>query len=153
MSRLIDRGRSGAVLWPGDPPPIVKYPCKRERKSEDQEGSQLWKLVRLHEKALPALMLLTHVPNGGDRNAIVGAKLKAQGVRKGWPDYMLAVQTATSTGLALELKAVDGTVSDEQDKILRMLSAAGWRTVVAWGWEAAWDEIKRHAERAVWAPL
>lgn len=114
---------------------------------------QLWRVVKLHEKALLALMLLTHVPNGGDRNAIVGAKLKAQGVRKGYPDYLLPVQTATTCGLALELKAVDGSVDGEQDKILRLFSAAGWRTVVAWGWDAAWEEIKRHAERAVWAPL
>jgi hypothetical protein len=112
----------------------------------------LWRMVLMHESKLPALRLLAHVPNGGSRRPAEAAKFRAQGVRPGFPDYLLPVPTAASNGLAVELKACDGRVSEDQDRMLRLLAEAGWRTVVCWGWESAWDEIKRHADAAVWAP-
>lgn len=59
--------------------------------TEHAEACALMKLVRLHENRYPALKWLYHTPNGGKRRNIVAAKLKAEGVKTGVPDYLLPV--------------------------------------------------------------
>ena len=52
-----------------------------------------------------------HVPNGGKRDAVAGAKLKAMGALPGVPDLYLAWEGHT---LWIELKAPKGTVREPQ---------------------------------------
>lgn len=54
----------------------------------------------------------THVPNGELRDPRTAAKLKAMGVRRGWPDFILV----SPAGLlhSLELKRLGETLSEDQ---------------------------------------
>lgn len=63
-----------------------------------------------------------HTPNGGSRNRIEAARMKALGVKAGVPDLLLLID---GTLHALELKAAKGRVSAEQTAMLSSLSAAG----------------------------
>jgi hypothetical protein len=77
-----------------------------------------------------------HVPNGGARNMITGARLKREGVKKGVPDILIfdPPRRAQGVGVAIELKkAKGGTVSPEQVGWLAALNARGWITYVAHG--------------------
>lgn len=44
------------------------------------------------------------IPNGGERNVAVAARLKAEGVKPGVPDVFLPIPVFTSNGLWIEFK-------------------------------------------------
>ena len=50
----------------------------------------------------PELKMLYAIPNGGARNAITGALLKAEGVKPGVPDLCLPVARGKYHGLYIE---------------------------------------------------
>lgn len=85
---------------------------------------------------------LHHSPNGGWRAPATGARLKAAGTRKGFPDLILPMGRGGFVGLALELKAKDGRATQEQIEWLEMLSGEGWHASVAIGFDAAKDTIQ-----------
>ena len=116
--------------------------------TEHAEAVALMRLVRLHEARYPALRLLFAVPNGGARNKIVAAKLKAEGVRAGVPDYILPVPMGDHVGLAVELKTLTGYPSREQKDWIASLREQGWRAEVCRGAGAAWDVIRGYVESA-----
>lgn len=80
-----------------------------------------------------------HVPNGGMRNEVVAAKLKAQGVKAGVPDCLIFTPPPNRPevrGVAIELKRQKGApsnVSDNQKRWLGKLQDNGWLTFVAYG--------------------
>lgn len=87
-------------------------------------------------------LLWFHCPNGGQRNAIVGAKLKRQGVKRGVPDVLILDHppkhpASFVRGIALELKAKGGVVSTEQHAWLEGLKERGWVCRVAFGFDDA----------------
>jgi hypothetical protein len=101
-------------------------------------------IVGLHRGKYPEAGLLFAVPNGGERNTIVGARMKAEGVKRGVPDYVLPVARGGFHGLAIELKAKGGRVSPEQRQWLDALRAQGWAAYVAWGADQAWDIVRKY---------
>lgn len=87
-----------------------------------------------------------HVPNGGNRNAVTGAKLKRQGVKPGVPDVLIF---ETKGGIAIELKRKSGKPSDVRDtqkEWLNALSNRGWQTKVAYGADEAIDYLENIEE-------
>ena len=120
----------------------------RPKRSEHVEAVTLMRVVRLHEARHPQLRLLFAVPNGGDRNKIVAAKMKAEGIKAGVPDYLLPVPRSGFTGLAIELKSMTGCASREQKQWIADLRACGWRAEVCRGWESAWNVIRQYVEAA-----
>jgi hypothetical protein len=110
-------------------------------KTEHAEAVALMKLVKLHEGRYPDLQLFAAVPNGGDRHPIVAAKMKHEGVRAGYPDYLLDVPRGDFHGLRIELKSATGYTSREQKKWIERLRANGYRVEVCRGAEAAWGVL------------
>jgi len=119
-----------------------------EHPTEHVEATRLMRVVKLHEAKFPALRLLFAVPNGGDRNKLVAAKMKREGVKPGVPDYLLPVARGGFHGLAVELKSMTGCASREQKQWIEALRAEGWKVEVCRGWEAAWDVVKGYVEAA-----
>lgn len=79
-----------------------------------------------------------HVPNGLARTKAQGGIFKAQGLRKGWPDYGLDLPVGEYHGLRIELKAPNsGAPSAGQLDILRRLELVGFKCCVCWGFEEA----------------
>lgn len=67
--------------------------------TEAEEQIALFEWARLQTGRFPELALLYHVPNGGSRNKIEAARLRAQGVKSGVPDLCLPVARGASHGL------------------------------------------------------
>jgi hypothetical protein len=82
-----------------------------------------------------------HSPNGGQRSPVAGARLKAAGTRKGFPDLICTIRSGEFSGLAIELKAPGGRVTNEQTAWLDHLASQGWLTALCFGLEAAQQTI------------
>lgn len=99
---------------------------------------------------------IMHVPNGGQRNAIVAKKLKAAGTVAGYPDIMVFHAEALlalsrrngfgdrKCGLALELKVWSNKPTEEQLAVHRFLESAGWKVVVCYGLGEVENAVKSY---------
>lgn len=74
------------------------------------------------------------VPNGENRDAITGARLKRMGVKRGEPDIVIL---HNKRAIGLELKAEKGRTSPEQKAVAEAWTLAGSRYHVAKGYEEA----------------
>lgn len=77
------------------------------------------------------------IPNGGMRNKAVAGKLKAEGVKKGVPDWLFAVPHHTFHGLFIEFKTYGGKVRDDQLELATLLRQQGYNVIIAWSVEEA----------------
>lgn len=120
-------------------------PKPARRPSVDFEGREQTALMRWLLVRHPAAFEVTyHVPNGGRRDKVTGAKLKAQGVKAGVPDLVLAQARGGYFGLYIEFKATppnDAAVSKEQKQWVHSLTAQGYCAVVCKGMNEAIKEI------------
>ena len=86
-----------------------------------------------------------HIPNGGARNKITAARLKAEGVSAGVPDLCIPVPSSGFHGLFIEMKRKKGgSLSDAQKKWLRILDINGYQASVCKGAEDAIQTIERY---------
>ena len=85
---------------------------------------------------LPEFALFA-IPNGGHRHMLTAVRLKAEGVRKGIPDLMLATARGNWHGMYIEMKSVDGDVGPEQTEVLTYLYLEKYNARVAWGAQEA----------------
>lgn len=107
--------------------------------SEHSEQTALIEWWRMYArwKSLPECLLMA-IPNGGRRDAVTGARLKAEGVRAGVPDLFLAVPTRQAHGLWIEMKRQHGgRISDAQKSSMAALEAQGYACTVCKGWQEA----------------
>lgn len=107
--------------------------------AEHEEQKMLMKWWALAHKGYKCPEeLLFAIPNGGQRNAIVGAKLKEEGVRAGVPDLFLAFPVRPYAGLFIEMKRHEGgRVSPSQKVFIQALQSAGYYVAVCRGFEHA----------------
>lgn len=94
---------------------------------------------------IPDIELSFAVPNGGDRHPAVAAKLKAEGVARGVPDWLWPVARGGYLGLAIEFKASAGNPSKEQRERITAMHRAGWLAVICWDWIAAKRVVQGYA--------
>lgn len=98
-----------------------------------------------YQKKLDGIELAFAVPNGGERNAIVGAKLKAEGVKRGVPDVLWPVARGGFIGLAIEFKSPDGNPTKEQRDRIDRMQREGWYVALCWSWGAAARLVQGYA--------
>jgi hypothetical protein len=111
------------------------------RQLEHLEAVLLMRWVRGMEADHPELAFFAAVPNGGKRSRKTAVDLKAEGVRRGVPDYLWPELRGPYVGLAIELKTDTGRPTPEQRAWLAHLRSRGWRAEIARGWEQARDLV------------
>ena len=84
-------------------------------------------------------LLCFAIPNGGARNAVTGARLKAEGVLAGVPDLMLAEPRGYWAGLFVEMKTEKGKLSTEQKQMMQTLIKKGYYFAVC----RSFDEFRQ----------
>lgn len=90
---------------------------------------------------------LIHIPNGGKRNAREAGRLKAQGVRAGFPDLFLFIPASGYFGFAIEMKrpVVKGkpkpATSEAQRAWIKRLEGQRYHTAICYGWDDAREQI------------
>lgn len=114
---------------------------------EHQHQAALIAWCELSKGRHPELAFIFAIPNGGWRNPVVAAKLKAEGVRPGVPDLFLPVALGGYYGLFIELKRPKsilgkaGKASTAQSEWIGRLREHGYRAEVCEGYEAARDVL------------
>ena len=75
------------------------------------------------------------IPNGGARDVVTGALMKAEGVVAGVPDLFLAEAHGKWHGLFIEMKTTKGKLSDRQRAVIEVLRGKGYLTAVCRSFE------------------
>jgi len=102
---------------------------------EHDEQVELFEWADAAQGEHPELCMLFAIPNGGARHPAVAAQLKAEGVKAGVPDVMLAVARGRWHGLFVELKRADRSnhATSAQKAWMEMLRRYGYSTIVCYG--------------------
>jgi len=115
--------------------------------NEETEQRDLIRRANDHLEQYPELAWLHHVPNGGYRGRITGAKMKAAGVKPGVLDLSLPAMRLNPAGgvyggYYCEMKRTKGsTTSPAQKKWIRYLRGAGYAVALCKGVELAWSSL------------
>lgn len=126
---------------------------RNQKRSESTEQTRVMNWARRNEYRCPELALLHHIPNGGSRNKIEAANLKAQGVKSGVPDLCLPVPKSGFHGIYVEMKFGKNKPSQNQNWWLEQLKENGYMTAVCWSATEAIDTIANYLEISATAPL
>ena len=113
--------------------------------SESSQQKAFFCWARIAAVEFPCLDYMFAIPNGGKRDKITAARLKAEGVKSGVPDIFLPFPMPSQysinwrRGLWIEMKVEDGRISPDQAKYRDYLRRQGYSVVVAYNWEQARD--------------
>lgn len=116
--------------------------------TESAEQIALFQWAAWSEGAMPELILLYHIPNGGYRNKATAGRLRAEGVKAGVPDLCLPVSRHGFHGLYIELKRRrGGDTTDNQEEWIAALERQGYKAKVCHGWEMAAQTITEYLKK------
>lgn len=87
-------------------------------------------------------MLLYAIPNGGARDRVTGAKLKAEGVVAGVADLFLSAPRSGFHGMYIEMKAGKNTQTESQKEFQRSVESEGYLYKVI----RSFDEFMKEVE-------
>lgn len=94
-------------------------------------------------------LALMHASLEGVRLPIgLAKKMKAAGMRPGFPDIILDVARGGYHGFRLELKTQKGKVSKAQALVHQALKNEGYCVVVAYGFNEAVEAIKNYVDKS-----
>jgi hypothetical protein len=113
-------------------------------KSGTEQGEQvaLLQWCALQRAKWPELALIFAIPNGGTRNPIEAARMKAAGVKAGVSDLFLPVARDGYYGLFIEMKRKGGKASPLQLEFGRAVTNQGYAFHVCDSWQKAAEVIK-----------
>lgn len=95
----------------------------------------------LQQSVWPELKWLHHIPNGGHRSKVQGARLKAMGVKPGVFDLFLPVPRCGKHGLYIEMKSSSGRLSKEQNEFGQTCANHGYAVNICRNSEEARNTI------------
>lgn len=88
-----------------------------------------------------------HCPNGGKRGLAEAARFKAMGVVPGIPDLLIFERRGEHPGLAIELKAPKGVLSENQKRVHELLRERSWRVVLVRDLDTFASEVASYLEK------
>lgn len=114
--------------------------------SEHAHQTALFAWAALNKTRWPELAWMHAIPNGGLRDRITAAKLKAEGVKSGVSDVFLPVKRGAWSGLYIEMKKPKGKPTAEQLAFGVFVLSQGFGFIVCDHWEKARDVIINYME-------
>ena len=123
---------------------------KPRKKPSEEEHQLQCACVKAFRYQFPKYALsLFAVPNGGQRNAVVAAKLKAEGVLAGVSDLLFLEACGPFHGLAIELKTPKGVQSKAQKEWQEYIESRGWKYVVIRSVDEFMMEVKGYLKLSI----
>ncbi len=116
---------------------------------EAVEAAHFIKLCTGAGLILPDIMYVAHVPNGGKRSKAEASRMNGEGVRAGYPDYLLDVSRGGYYGWRGELKRVKHEYPrDNQYDWLKRLRGCGYWANWHRGAEAMFADLIHYLQMA-----
>lgn len=112
--------------------------------TEHDTQSAFMNYVHYREADMPELQWLHAVPNGGARDAVTGARMKAEGTRKGVWDICWPYPRGEYIGLYLEFKHGRNKLTPEQEAFGEFVRKQGYKTAVAYTVEKAIEILEEY---------
>lgn len=120
----------------------IEQHCDTLAKAGSEHAHQRALFQRLNYSAYvnehPLARMAYAIPNGGKRDKITAARLKAEGVKAGVPDVHFPVTNSQHLTLYIELKIPGNSASSSQSEWHLDLRRCGHAVATCWGWRAAW---------------
>ena len=104
-----------------------------------------------HLEAFPELKWVYAIPNGGERNAAVAGRLRAEGVKSGVSDICLPFSRQGYHGFYIEMKKPGGKESNNQKEFGAFVTEQGYLYKCCTNWEEARDAIRWYVGIGSWA--
>jgi len=122
----------------------AKRGVTRKPRDDPEHRNQVWlfQWVAANLRKYPDLECLYAIPNGGQRNKAVAAKLKAEGVKSGVSDLHLPVARGGFCGLWIELKIEPNKPTKAQIQWLESMRAQGHDVDACYGWNESRQRIE-----------
>lgn len=120
------------------------------KQSEHSEQVALFDWFFLMTSAYPELDLAFATPNGIPLSGSAKSKgrvinyMKAEGLRPGAPDIVLPVARGGYMGLFVEMKAIGGRLSENQEQYLAQAREQGYLCIVPYGFEQAQEWVEQY---------
>ena len=94
-------------------------------------------IARLEQYYTDIADVTAHIPNENK-----GYQHKNIGIKKGWPDYCVAIRTKEYGALYVELKAPKGRLSEDQKRVHALLEKNGNKVVTCYSWQDAIEQVE-----------
>lgn len=108
--------------------------------SRIQQGCVRWFRLQYPEYA----GLLYTIPNGGKRNAVTGAILKAEGALAGVADIFLSVPNRFYHGLYIEMKKPKGRQQESQKQFQQAVESQGYKYSLCYSLDEFMELVKMY---------
>jgi len=105
---------------------------------------EVFKWSEWMQHVYPCLFYMYASPVGQSLHIAQAVAQKRKGVKKGVPDICLPYPVYNRHGLYIELKAVGGKVSSEQQEWIDYLNKVGYYACVCVGYEETVDTIEKY---------
>lgn len=129
----------------------VKRPTRHMNDYEGQEQTKVFNWLDGEEQRRSEYAGLNsvtyHVPNGGQRNGAVAAKLKAQGTKAGIVDIFCDLARGGFYGLRIEMKATapnNSNLSARQFERMKIMEREGYCVLLCVGYEQTVNALKAY---------
>lgn len=141
------KASSGPPVGSGPVSSASPKPPKRTRRNDEEKMQRVVvKWAALSAARWPELRWLHHSPNGGARDEITGAMMKALGTKAGFPDLFLPAARLSYHGLFIEMKLPKELLRPTQNEWRRAMEGAGYSFVVCYSAEDAIETLRRYLE-------
>lgn len=112
--------------------------------NEHQIQKAAFQYIRLKQAQDWRWRLVYAIPNGGHRNKVSAAKMKAEGATSGVWDISVDYPVAPYSGLKIEVKTERGALTTSQKEMQSLYQQAGYLCKVCRTPEEIWSTIKRY---------
>lgn len=103
-----------------------------------------FEIVKIVSKKKKHYALIHAIPNGGARDAVTGARLKAEGVLSGVPDVFVPFARGGFHGMYIEFKANKRKMTDNQVWFAENVRKLGYAHHVVFSARAAFDLLENY---------
>lgn len=149
LAELINNVGADTLVSSGFKPKQAEKPARAKKKeNEDNEMVKFRKLTDQLAIVNPDASRWFHVPNGGQRNAIIGGKLKAMGTRKGVPDVLFLSPRSGYSFFVGEMKYGKNRTTDEQADWIAWFEAQGAYCCVCYSADEMFDLFSQYLDLA-----